>query len=423
MVIAAASARLTPQSRAMISQRLAMMTSLGVRTALTLTTFALLARYLGPSQFGLFTTAIAYSTIAALATDFGFAMKALRDVGAEPDRAAELISPIIRAKAWLTIATSILAIVAISVLRFPLTEKAAVAAIYFATILMSYGDLMLITFRGIGLFARETRIVIVTAIIHGVIMVSAILLGANLAMIALAYLTSRFIYAVFAIVAVRRQIKLSLSLRTSPSAIRQMLQSAAPFAVDTALTVVYGQFDAVMVSSLVGLRAAGVYMAGARLVTGVLPLTSVLAGVQIPAISRGHASRDPHHSRRLLRGSAEFACVGVIVSVAMLVAGPLLVKHVYGPAYLAVDRLWPGFAFFTLARFVAAGFGAHLVAVDKIRGRIAGTAITVLATVALSYVLLPRLGVIAVPWLMGAGMVLLCFLYGRYLVPEWRQRP
>lgn len=398
-----------------ISSRLLVAGSLAVRTATTLGTFALLARYLGPHDFGLFSTAIAWSTMAALITDFGFAMKALRDIGAEPGRAGEIAAGFFRVKLCLTVVITLIAILAIGLLSVPWPMKLAIGCLYAATILISYGDLMLLTFRGIGAFAAESKTVIWTALVHGIIVTGTVLAGAGLPGIALSYLVSRGIYAIVATAVVKRRTGMPLAVGISPREIRTTLVTSAPFALDTILTVVYGQFDAVMVSSLVGLHAAGIYMAGTRLVAGVLPLSSVLAGVQIPALARGHAENDPGQPRRRRRALGEFIGVGLITSLCMLVMGPLLVRYAYGPAYNELNALWPGFALFTLARFIAAGMGVQLVVIGRIYGRIIGTAITTAVTFGGFIFLLPRTGVTAAPWLMAAGMLLLCVLYGRQL--------
>ena len=56
------------------------------RTAVALGTLLILARTLGPSDFGFISIVITWSTIVALVTDYGFGMRALRDIGAERER-------------------------------------------------------------------------------------------------------------------------------------------------------------------------------------------------------------------------------------------------------------------------------------------------------------------------------------------------
>jgi len=53
------------------------------RTAVQLGTLLILARTLGPRDFGFISIVITWSTIVALVTDYGFGMRALREIAIE----------------------------------------------------------------------------------------------------------------------------------------------------------------------------------------------------------------------------------------------------------------------------------------------------------------------------------------------------
>lgn len=80
------------------------------RIGVGIASLLVLARGLGPANYGFMATVLAYSSIASLVTDFGFGIQALRDIGAQPDRAGELIAACIRVKNLLVATATIIAV-------------------------------------------------------------------------------------------------------------------------------------------------------------------------------------------------------------------------------------------------------------------------------------------------------------------------
>lgn len=117
------------------------------RTAVQLGTLLILARTLGPSDFGFISIVITWSTIVALVTDYGFGMRALRDIGAERERAGEIMSASLAAKSVLVLPACIVLLpVILFVLDLHLIERFAAVLFLLGTLASSYGDLGLTVF-------------------------------------------------------------------------------------------------------------------------------------------------------------------------------------------------------------------------------------------------------------------------------------
>lgn len=393
------------------------------RTAVALGTLLILARTLGPTDFGFISIVITWSTIVALVTDYGFGMRALRDIGAERERAGEIMSSSLAAKTLLVI-PACLVLVPLILLGLDLTTEERIAAVLFllGQLAFSYGDLTLTVFRSIGQFQRETRIVVVTALLHFVLIALAILLRNDVIAVGLAFLVSRLIYAAMALGALSRLVHLGSILRSTRQAITQRFTSSTSFAVDSGATNIFAQLDVILVNHLAGREAAGIYFAGSRLLQGAVPFSVLLASVHIPRF----AHRLHTGARDLLRYGArielEYVVLGLIFALAFYFIGPLFTNHFLGPDYAELNTLWLAFACFTAARFVAAGLGVQLMALGTGFLRTFGILASGVITVACYWWFIPLYGIQAAPWVSTLGMVVLTIIYGGAVSSIYRRQ-
>lgn len=394
------------------------------RTAVALGTLLVLARTLGPSDFGFVSLVITWSTIVALVTDYGFGMRALRDIGVEHERAGDIMSASLAAKTLLVVpACAILLPLILAV--FPLTQDERLAAVLFllGTLASSYGDLGLTAFRSIGQFHRETRIVVLTAAIHFILIGVAIRFG-HLPAIGVAFLLSRLIYAACALDALSRVLALGSLLRHTRQVLAERFRSSTSFAVDSGATNLFAQLDVILVNHLAGREAAGIYFAGSRLLQGAVPFSVLLASIHIPRFAHRLHHRSGDLLRYGLRILAEYVGMGVFFALAFLFLGPLFTDYVLGADYAELNTLWLAFACFTAARFLAAGFGVQLIALGTGFLRTFGLIASGVLTVACYWVFIPRAGIQAAPWVSTLGMFALALIYGLAVLRIFRnQRP
>ncbi len=384
------------------------------RTAVQLGTLLILARTLGPSDFGFISIVITWSTIVALVTDYGFGMRALRDIGAERHRAGEIMSASLAAKSVLVLpACVVLLPIILFVLDLHTTERFAAVLFLLGTIASSYGDLGLTVFRSIGQFHRETKIVAATALVHFVLIGAAILLRNDVLAIGVAFLVSRLIYATFALRALSKILELGGILRNSWKVLAERFRSSTSFAVDSGATNIFAQLDVILVNHLAGREAAGIYFAGSRL---------LLASVHIPRFAYQLHNKTAGLARYGLRILGEYAGMGLVFALAFFFIGPLFTDYFLGAEYAELNTLWLAFACFTAARFIAAGLGVQLMAMGTGFLRTFGIIASGVITVLCYWIFIPSHGIQAAPWVSTLGMVVLTLIYGYAVLNIYRKR-
>lgn len=369
-----------------------------------------LARGLGSSDYGFIVTVFAYSQLIALLTDFGFSVQALRDIGAEPHKAGLIISACLRVKNILVAAASLIALVVL--LLAPLAPELQVSSVllYASTIALSYGDLALVPFRGVGRYDFEAYTVVAgTALFAVLVGVTAFLLP-NILAVSIATAVSRLAYVVVALVSLARTFSLQNAVFGPVAEVWRFAKNSTGLAADTVLTVLSTQLDIIFVSALLGLDVVGVYQIASRVGGYLLLPAQVFAGVYMPALSAAYHSGGGIHALER-RMQIEFVALGVLLGGTFAFAMPFASPAVFGAGFSAPAEFWALFGVLVASRFTAASLGVVLVARRGVRFRVLGQGLGVLIIATSLPLCLPRFGLIAAPIAMISATLVTLLIY------------
>ncbi|MDF0541262.1 lipopolysaccharide biosynthesis protein [Sphingobium sp. H39-3-25] len=374
------------------------------RMAGGLATFIILARYLGPEQFGVIAAAIAYSTLAGIASDYGLVAYSTRSGGASPQNAAQIVTYALRAKfvlvGGLLCLGGILLLVTQPLYRFPIYSL-----VFLGTLAASFADLALVVVRVAGRFDVEAKLVTVASIGWLLIVGIAAAITHDALWSAVAYCVSRSLYLLGCLFALHPWLSLKLE-KFSIAEIGATLRSASTYAVDSMLTTFSSQIDVFLFGALMSARAFGIYQAGGRLVQVVLPFAVVLSTVYLPRLSSASAQKNDREFAILSRSvTIEFTTLAILAAAGFAIVGPILTRLLYGDPYAQLVPLWYGFAVFAMLRLVAAGLGIQLVAIGEIRTRIGNQVISIVVFVAATWICLPIWGLEGSSWILAASAI------------------
>ena len=156
--------------------------------------FVLLARAWPVDQFGEFVYWFTAATIVALIVDFGFSQSLLRDIGRDRDRAGDFVREVSLAKAVLAGLVGIGALAAFAVGAWDMHTTMLFLMLLAGAMLATFGESLNATWRGVGNFAEETRVVVLSSVVlFGVVAVS-LALGAGPLQVAGGMLLARLAY-------------------------------------------------------------------------------------------------------------------------------------------------------------------------------------------------------------------------------------
>lgn len=393
---------------------------MGARLSVGLFTFIILARYLGPAQFGIISSAIAYTAFASILSDFGFGVSGLRLAAADVDKSARVIGDAIAVKllifAAITVAGGIIAIIVLPISWLPIYALA-----HIGSTANGLCELLLIAARARRRFPLEARLVISSSTMMLIVFGGITALTRDLTAAAAAFAFTRILYLAVIRFSLRAWLEpFSMMARSWNDSLAVMRRSRG-FATDGVLTSLAGQMDVLLFAAMLPPKEFGVYQAGARLAQVFMSFAPVLSTVYLPGLSSAAINKDDdgfrHGSQRI---GLEFAAMAIAGGLGFLLIGPIATPLLYGQRYAGLIALWPGFAVFALLRFGAAGFGIQLAALGHVKARIISSVASVAALAALTTILLPDYGLPAAPLLLAAGAVPTICILGLVLVRDPR---
>lgn len=394
-----------------------MAAAIGARMAAGLLVFVILARHLGPTDFGLVSAIFAYGGLAGLITDFGLTTKLLRDMAERPEAGGAALARGLVIKVLNTAFAAALG--AGWILLTPsLADQRTYALLFAAGVLIgSIGDFATTAYRAAGQYRAEAINVCLTSAFYLGAVGAVALLGGDAVIMGAAFLAARTLFLILAVRGARRFWPQPEGDRITVRSLAESGRGALPWAMDSGLGYLNGQMDVLLLPQMVGLAQAGIYFAANRFVIASLAVVAVLSNLHIPRVAAatpGPARRDA--SRRML---IEFTLLGLACGAAFLIGGPLITSIALGPAYAAADALWPGFALFVTARYASAGIGAALAARGLPRLRIAGQVMGLVTILAASWLLPSEGKAVLMPWIMAAGALT---TFAAYAIGGWLSR-
>lgn len=382
------------------------------RMGLGMLTFIILARYLGPRNFGVMATAIAYSNFVTLVSDFGFGLSALREASAAPERTGRILRETLLAKLLLTLLLTTVTGAAVIALA-PREWLPVYALVHAGSICLSIAEMMMVAPRASRRFEVESVLVLTGS--AGILAFSGIpvALTGNIVIAAAAFAGSRLIYLALVTIALRRWLGTDGERFPPWSVLISRIRGSTSYAADGILTALSSQVDVLIFGVIMTAHDMGLYQAGARLVQVIVPIAGVLSTIYMPTLSAAAINGDDAAFRKnATRLNWEFAMLAIAGGIAVAALGPFATDLLYGDRYDELKPLWAGFAAYAILRFASASYGIQLAALGFIRTRIAAQLASIAVFALSALILLPMFGLAAAPWLLAASALPVFLILG-----------
>lgn len=337
--------------------------SVGIRLALSMLTFAVMARALGPAEFGSAMTALAVSGVGALLGNFGLSTFALREMARRPDAVRDVAAEIVAARIVLFLA----AFVALS-LSLPFLPRAlSVPLALFLAAQFAEGllDVLYVSLRASSRFSTETRLSGILSIGQFAVIAAGSHLQPTAGGAATAYAVSRVISLFIVGYPYLKEVS---TVCSSMRAGLRRIEECVAYAIDYALQGLFGQIDSIVLNIYLGNVAVGIYQAGMRLMTGGLQAATVLGNVYIPALSRT-SDRALLDQDTVRKSQAAFQLCAALGGSAFILLPASVPMAIFGAGYAGLADLLPLFGLLLAIRLQASAWGMLLTVLGASRWR------------------------------------------------------
>ena len=286
-----------------------------------------LARRLGPSDFGIVTFALSLVGWFGLVVDSGTELLNVRDIAREPHRFRELAERVLGLRLTISILSAGLFVVAVETLGRSTRVRDAV--VLFAVVLPA----LALNLRWMVLGIRAAKAVAVGNVAARAVLAAGIVVlvrgSPDLHRVPFVELVAETVYAVVIVAAVGRRFGL-LRPRVDVAAWIATLRQSLPLLVNAFARAAFYSFDVVAIELFLGPHKVGIYAAGSKPVLFVTGLIGIFSISFLSSFSAAGPETAVGLLRRALRTSlAACLTVTILLSAGSIVVVPL----VFGDAY------------------------------------------------------------------------------------------
>jgi O-antigen/teichoic acid export membrane protein len=299
----------------------------------------LLARHLGPRDWGLFSGFLGLSLGLSIFVEFGLTQWLLRELARLWVRQGpESVSPPTRRRAGRLVVASL---IVNAVLGLAMIVGAIVAAVIFRVgpssavllvALVGYGAFLAAcsgleaVFRARRKLSRVVAATLLEKVLLLLLVLGSVLAGSDLFAIGIAYLVAGVARLVFDLASIARSGDLAFAA-PSRRASRLVTRRSLPFALNRASLNIVPRLDTFILAALSPV-AAGYFALGDRALGPVVIIAVVMSSALYPFLAR-----EPSGSRAGWRIVGLLAALGSVIAVVGIVLSPRLVPLVFGSDY------------------------------------------------------------------------------------------
>jgi O-antigen/teichoic acid export membrane protein len=359
------------------------------------------ARYLGPSNFGILSFAIAFTGIFAIVGDFGLQSLMVREIARDRTIAPKYLANVSLMKVVLVAVAYGLIALTINLMGYP---DETIKVVYLLALVVIFGVFTQMFYSIFQAFERMEFQAI------GQMLNAALLLGGGIFAINHGFTVVGFAYLYVIINAVALAyafavMKLRFSSSASAPAARVVefdrsfwkptIKEALPFGLVTLFVAVFYGADTIILSAAKGEAVVGWYSAAYRIVLVLLFVPAALAPAMFPVMSRFYTT-----SRDSLRHGVEklfkyMTMLGIPLGVGTTLLAQRIIWVVFGPEYTPAVIALQILIWYLVLIYIGGPMGTLLQATNNQRVFAKIVGISVLINVVANLILIPRYSYVA----------------------------
>lgn len=349
-----------------------------------------LARYLGPSQYGLFNYATAFVTLFSVFVTLGLDAVVVRDLGRAPEQRDIILGSVLALRFLGALLSVALVIGVIAYTQAGDWQLLSLVIIIALGNLFQIFDTIDLWFQAqmqarLTVYAKSAAFLLLIAI-----KLLLIKLNAPLAAFAWASAAELALGAAGLLLIYRQQRTSFWQWQIRATAMWQLLSASWPLLLNSLAILVQARIDQVLLGNLISTAEVGQYAVALRLVE-VLGLFSVVVQTSVaPLVTRAKKQGETEYYHLLLNVYRLMFLLFILTALPLCLVSKWLVVGLFGSQYAAAGALLPWFA----PRIFFTNFGVakqlFIVNDNLLRFSLITTAIGATLNVVLNYLLIPR---------------------------------
>lgn len=357
-----------------------------------------LARYLGPATFGLYSLAFALVGLFGVFSRLGLDGVLVREIVRRPDARGELLGSALALRLSGGTLAAAAATLCAALVRPDDTTVQFIAAIVALGLIFQAFDVLELWFQSQMLSRYAVLAKTGVFLLLAAVKVLLILSGAPVTAFAWAALAEVVLASAGLVAAYRLSGQTFAHWRVALRPALELLRPAAPLILAGIAVSVYMKIDQVMIATMIGDEAVGLYAAATRLTEATYFVPTVLMASLLPAIVSIRASSEAHFRSRMQNLFDLMVIAALVLAVPLSLLSGIVIRLLYGAAYEPSAQVLAIHVWVNVFVFLGVASSSYLLAENLTAISFYRTLLGAIANIVLNLVMIPRFGIVGAAW-------------------------
>lgn len=274
----------------------------------------MVAKYLGPSEYGIFGTAISFSSLFVVLSDFGIGTYIIRAISTDLETESKYINNAFSLSLFLSIFYLIVVLIVLLVLGWDNLIILSCFLYAIVNVISRLVSVLVIPFQVHEQMKFQAINNIIGNLSTFVALMIVIFTSWGLFGVLSAYIISggiSFLYVFFTV----RKYYFKPKLSFNPSFYKELVKSGIPFAIASVFVTIYFSLDMVMITQFVGTYDAGLYNAAYKLISFFTIFYSIYGTVIFPVLNKLFKDGEELLNLSFVKSSKYLSAISIPIAV------------------------------------------------------------------------------------------------------------
>jgi len=353
---------------------------------------AYVARYLGPSNYGLLSYAVSFVGLFSFIANLGIDQIVYREIIRYPEKRNEYLGTSFFLKIMGGILAFLSVLITVLILQQENTTNILILLIAFAFIFQSF--YVINGFFGAQLLSKYPTIASICVIfILSVIKIILVLSGKGIIYFSAVYLLESILYALSFLLIYKIFKQSILSWRFNKNMAKQILRDSWPLLFVSVFALIYSRFDQIMVKHMINQTAVGFYDVAVRVAEVWYFIPGLITASLVPAIVNAKKINEIVYKKRLKDLLLLIFIISVAISLPIFLLAKPIISIFFGSAYLPAISVLQIYVWAGIGLAIAEVVNQYLITENFTKIFFISSCIGMILNLTLNFVFIPLYGI------------------------------
>lgn len=389
-----------------------------VNMAGTLLVGILVARYLGPAQYGLMNYVVSYVTIFTIIATFGLDNIEIRELSREPARRDAILGTAFRIRLFFATIAFLLIFIALWLFESDLYTSIMVL-VYSSSIFTGCFNVIRNYFTSIVQNEYVVKSEIYRTIIGAIIKVVLLWFKVPLTYFIVATAFDTFLVASGYIYSYHAKVGKLRNWKYDKTIVSFLLQEAFPLVLSGAAVIIYQRIDQVMIRNMINNESVGYFATAGKFLDLILFLPAVLTQTITPLLVQAREKNIAEYQRKKQQFVNVVVWLSILLSFFVSAVAYWLIYLTYGEKYLLAVPVLQIMAWKTVGMALSSTSGQIMIIEQIQKWSVIRNIVGCIVCIGLNLLLIPLYGIVGSAWVTIITVSFSGFLV-HFFIPPYR---